>query len=128
MTKASQSLQLHKEVLCCQCESTKYSENYPIGYLLGIFCSVNRKNLSSANQILCLVFFSPIKRSLVPETSNTRIYSKTSTHVSCFVVISTRLATSLFPKSPRQTHSTARNLSAEPSKKGGEIDLLEPLS
>ena len=31
----------------------------------------------------------------------------------------TRLATSLFPnlKSPRQTHSTARNLSADPSKK-----------
>ena len=32
-------------------------------------------------------------------------------------MLETRLATSLFPKSPRQTHSTARNLSAGPKQK-----------
>ena len=36
------------------------------------------ENLSSANQILCLVFYIPIERPPPQETSNTRIYSETT--------------------------------------------------
>ena len=45
------------------------------------------ENLSSANQILCLVFCLPIEQPLPQETFNTRICSETSKHLMCFAVI-----------------------------------------
>ena len=45
------------------------------------------ENLSSANQILCLVFYLPIERPPPQETSSTWIYSETSKHLMCFAVI-----------------------------------------
>ena len=45
------------------------------------------ENLSSANQILCLVFYLPIERPPSRETSNTQIYSETNKHLTCFAVI-----------------------------------------
>ena len=45
------------------------------------------ENLSSANQILRLVFSLPIERPPAQETSNTRIYSETSKHLMCFSVV-----------------------------------------